>query len=625
MDRRTLLISAASAASLTLLGGKHVFKSAHAQSTTGPNSKPPASQTNPYMGAPVTLGKAANGAVVNKKLLDRIEEVTWLKPTIEEPTKGVWQIGGYGLAPMAIIDTEEGLIAFDTGDTKHDGELNLKAIRTVSKKPVKAIIYGHSHTCFGAGVLAEGNKDVKVIGHPNLNAVVKKNAGGAPAYFPEIGPYLSARALIQFNAYMPDKGPDAWVVPTHLTKPESAFIPVNTPVEDGQEMTVLGVKMQFFTKYGSDDKVHTTVWLPDRKILLTTMLWSSPPQLYSLRGDVFRDPREWIAGLKLNRDLQPEVLISAAARPVVGKDKVNKVLEGYMDGASFVLDQTLRGILGGKGPDELRHLVRFPKYLDEIPNNLQNYGEISSYSPAIYYQCVGWYDNDAADLKPLSPGDEARRIVPLMGGRDKVLAAATDALAKKEYAWAAQLANYLYRLDPQDKEVRKTKAEALRQMAYVSTGANDRAHLMSQALALEGKVTIPRLAPPAPEAIVASPATFVDYFRVRIDPEKSGETDKVLRFDFANGTSAGLHIRRAVVEFVPSPDKYPRKPDITLAMSEETWVKLYVSQATPDDLIKSGDIKVTGDSAEAARLINLFDRYIPAKALVVPQAALYHL
>lgn len=57
------------------------------------------------------------------------------------------------------------------------------------------------------------------------------------------------------------------------------------------------------------------------------MLWSSPPQLYSVRGDVFRGPREWIEGLKHNRDLQPEVLISAAARPIVGKDLIQKTLE----------------------------------------------------------------------------------------------------------------------------------------------------------------------------------------------------------------------------------------------------------------------------------------------------------
>jgi len=45
--------------------------------------------------------------------------------------------------------------------------------------------------------------------------------------------------------------------------------------------------------------------------------------------------------------------------------------------------------------------VSFPKYLNEVPNNLQNYGEISTYSPAIHYQCVGWYDNEAANLKPV--------------------------------------------------------------------------------------------------------------------------------------------------------------------------------------------------------------------------------
>jgi len=578
------------------------------------------------MGAPVELVKAPNGAITNRKLLDRVGDFNWLEPTIENPAKGVWVFGGYGLAPMSIIEAEDGLIAFDTGDTKHDGELMLEAIRTVSSKPIKVIIYGHSHTVAGAGVLAQGNRDVMVIGHPNLNDVVTQNlgGGGAPAFYPEVGPYLTARALTQFNAYMPREGPDAYVVPTNLTKIDLAFLPVNRPVQDGEEMNILGIRFQFFTRYGSDDKVHTTVWLPDRRIVFTTLLWSAPPQLYSLRGDVFRDPREWIAGLRLTRDLGAEVLVSAASRPVVGAAKVRETLENYMDGASFVLDQSLRGILGGLGPDDLRHFVRFPKYLDEAPINLQSYGEISTYPPAIYYQAVGWYDNDAANLKPLAPVEEARRLVPLMGGRDKVLGAARAALEKKEYAWAARLVNHLYLIDSQDLDARQLKADALRQMAYVSTGANDRAHLMSQALALEGKVTIARLAPPPPEAIVATPATFVDYFRVRIDPVRSGETNRFVRFEFSDGTRAGLHIRRAVAEFVAQPDRYDRKPDVTLAMSGETWAKVYLSQATPEDLIKTGEIKVTGDSAEAARLIDLFDRYRPERAIAIPPAVLEH-
>lgn len=583
-------------------------------------------ETNPYMGAPVELVKAPNGAITNKKLLDRVGDFNWLEPTIENPIKGIWVFGGYGLAPMSIIEAEDGLIAFDTGDTKHDGELMLEAIRTVSQKPIKAIIYGHSHTVAGAGVMAEGNRDIMVIGHPDLNAVVEENlgGGGAPAYFPEVGPYLTARALTQFNAYMPSEGADGYVLPTNLTEIEFDFLPVNTPVQDGQEMTVLGIRMQFFTKYGSDDKVHTTVWLPDRKIVFTTLLWSAPPQLYSVRGDVFRDPREWIAGLRLTLDLNPKVLISAASRPVVGAEQIRETLEQYMDGASFVLDQSLRGILAGLGPDDLRHFVKFPKYLDDAPINLQSYGEISSYPPAIFYQTVGWYDNDAANLKPLAPVDEARRLVPLIGGRTKVLEAAAQAMENKEYAWAAKLANQVYLIDKQDKDARQIKADALRQMAYVSTGANDRAHLMSQALALEGKRTIARLIPPKVEMVVAAPARFVDYFRVRIDPVKSGDTKKFISFEFSDGTTAGLDIRRAVAEFVPNPDSYQRKPDITMAMTGETWVKIYLSLAMPEDLIASGEIKVTGDAQEAARLINLFDRYRPEKSITIPQAFLEH-
>ena len=111
-------------------------------------------QTNPYMGGPVTLVKAPNGAIANKKLLDGIEKVAYLKPTIEQPAEGIWVFGGYAVAPIAVIDTDEGLIAFDTGDAEHDGEILLEAIRTVSDKPIKAIIYGHSHTVHGAGVFA---------------------------------------------------------------------------------------------------------------------------------------------------------------------------------------------------------------------------------------------------------------------------------------------------------------------------------------------------------------------------------------------------------------------------------------------------------------------------------------
>jgi hypothetical protein len=116
---------------------------------------------------------------------------------------------------------------------------------------------------FGAGVMAAGNRDVMVIGHPDLNDIVQRNlsSGGAPAYFPEVSPYVTARALQQFNYFLPDEGSDAWFSPTNLNLGEVAFLPVNRAPKDGEEFEVLGIKMQFFTKYGTDDKGHTSVWL----------------------------------------------------------------------------------------------------------------------------------------------------------------------------------------------------------------------------------------------------------------------------------------------------------------------------------------------------------------------------
>jgi glyoxylase-like metal-dependent hydrolase (beta-lactamase superfamily II) len=234
------------------------------------------SPSSRYMGAPAELVEAPNGAIVNKEVLDRLPTIAWTKgPEIENPVEGVYVLGGYIISACIVVEAADGLIVFDTGDTKKDGERLLEAIRSVSEKPVEAVVYGHSHYVFGAGVIAEGNEDVVVYGHPNLNDVVTTNlaSGGAPAYFPEISPLLTARALQQFNFFLPEKGPDAWFNPTNLSVGEVAFLPVNRPVADGEVIDVLGIKMQFFVEHGTDDKVHTTVWLPEREIAIENALW----------------------------------------------------------------------------------------------------------------------------------------------------------------------------------------------------------------------------------------------------------------------------------------------------------------------------------------------------------------
>jgi len=573
--------------------------------------EPGAEEPSPYMGGPVTLATAPNGAIVNASTLEVTPKIVYTEPTTEKLAEGIWCIGGLSVANTTVIEAPDGLIVYDAGDNKEEGEHILAAIRKISDKPIKVIIYSHSHYVMGAGALVDDPKDVMVIGHPTLNATVEATmkGGGSPTAIPEVGPVMTPRAMVQFNNLMPTEGPDAALQGKIEVGKPTAFLPVTKTVEDGEELDLLGIKFQFFTKYVSDDH-NLTVWVPEKHLAMNNFFWPGTPNIYTLRGGVYRDPLIWRNGLKVIRDLQPEILTNTHTRAMSGKDEILKNLTGYMDQLTLTYDQTLRGMLRGLGPDDLRQFVRIPEYLSEIPANAQTYGETVHFPEAIYQYMIGWFDGDVTQIFKVAPKDGARRLVEMMGGEAKVLEAARAAYDKKEFAWGAQLVQYLYLLTPNNKDVRQLKADLLRQMAYRTTGSISRAFLLSNALALEGKVEIPLLIPPTPETVAAAPETFVDYFRVRIDPEKSLDTQRVIQFVFKDKSdkTVGLHVRRGVVEYIPDPAQYYQEAEMILELDSETWAAIYLGTTSMKDAIASGKVKVAkGDAEEASAIFEMFD------------------
>jgi len=580
-----------------------------------------AQKVSRYMGGEVELIEAPNGAIVNAEVLKTFQKITYTEPTTEQLTDGVWCIGGYSLANSTVIEAEDGLIVYDAGDTKEEAELIRKAIEKISDKPIKVIIYSHSHYSFGAGALVDNPDDVMVIGHPKLNETVENSlkGGGSPSAIPEVGPLMTSRVLIQFNNFMPTEGPDAAIGgKLEIGKP-IAFIPANKTVEDGEVLEVLGIKMQFFTEYTSDD-FNLTVYVPEKGLVMNNFFWPGTPNIYTLRGGVYRDPLIWRDGLKVIRDLQPEILSNTHTRAIVGKEEVTKRLTGYMDQVTLIYDQTLRGILAGMGPDDLRHAIYIPEHMQGIPENAQTYGEIVHFPEAIYQYVIGWFDWDVTKLFAIAPYEEAERMVKLMGGSNKVIKAAKATLENKEFAWGAQIIQYVYILEPANKEVRELKAELLRQMAYRTTGTIARAFLMTEALTLEGKTSYPKLVPPSPEIIASSPETFVDYFRVRIDPKKSENTDKVLELVFTDrgNHSAALHVRGGIAEYIPVPADYLRESDFILKMDTEAWVELYLSSISLDEAIGAGKVNVEGNSESLVSIFEMFDKFKPSKNYKIP-------
>jgi alkyl sulfatase BDS1-like metallo-beta-lactamase superfamily hydrolase len=335
---------------------------------------------------------------------------------------------------------------------------------------------------------------------------------------------------------------------------------------------------------------------------------------------------QWRDGLKVIRDLQPEILANTHTRPLVGKDEIMKRLTGYMDQLTLTYDQTLRGILGGLTPAEIRHAIYIPEHMREIPENAQSYGETIHFPEAIYNYVIGWFDGDVTELFKVAPMDEAERMVQLMGGKDNVVSAARKALEDKEYAWGAQVIQYAYLLDPTNSEVRQLKADLLRAMGYRTTGSIARAFLLTEALALEGEVTYPKIVPPSKETIAGAPETFVDYFRVRIDPKMSEDIDEVIEFVFTDkgNRAVALHVRRGIAEFVPVPADHYKPADFTVKLDSDTWADLYLSSVSLDDAIEKGNVELTGDASSVQELFAAFSQFEPARNYRVPPVEVAH-
>lgn len=569
--------------------------------SAGPAGEPARS---PYLGAPVELATLPNGAVVPADTQRRLERTMYLVPTVDRPAPGVTVFAG-GFLNLTVIEGDDGLILYDTGETLADGEHLLRQIRAFTDKPIAAIVCSHSHYVHGTEALLEGRDDVPILGHPRLNANLAD--GGSGSVFPEAAPLQTARTLQQFCHFLPGEGPDA---PSGVLVRfgRSGQRPVNRPVHDGERLTIAGVELVCLTGHGSDTDDCLSLHLPGRGVVLTNLLWPYLPNLYTLRGSKFRDPRDWRSGLAQLRALDPEVAVTTHSRALVGRAAVRDALDAQIDALDLIHDQTMRGILRGLGPDALRGFVRLPAPLAGHPFLAEVYGEVGHYGPYLYQHALGWFDGDAASINPLPPQDLARRTVDAMGGAAAVLERTRAALSAREWAWAAQLAQWLHRIAPDDPDVREAKAQALEALGRATPAMTTRSWYLTQARALRGQVRLPTVVHPNLHRLLAQPpATSVRAFRVRVDPHRAGALDRLLAIAFTDrGVRHGLHLRRGVVRFVDDPDRADRAPDLAVALPFEAWLRYFAGGAGPDALMAAARVEL-GPAAEVRAFLGLFD------------------
>lgn len=564
-----------------------------------------------YSGPAPAFMQGPRGACVDPATLKAMTATFAVSPRLITVAPGVHNLVGIGISSRLMVEAPEGLIVFDTGDDLEDGERALAEFRKISSAPIKAIVYSHNHYAHGAQAFLKDSPEAIVIGHHEINHHLADIASGfsTGGEFPEAVPALTARYERQFALNLPPSGPDtglAAVIAAH--KPRGTALATHL-VTDGQEMVVAGLRMQFFTAHFSDSEDTLTAWMPDLRLVYNNFFWPGLFNFYTLRGDVFRDPRAWRDGLRKIRALEPELLVNTHALPVTGQAEVRRSLELYMDAISFLIDQSVRGINKGLGPEQLKEFVRLPPHLRDFANNSESYSEFFYFPPYLYQHVLGWFDGDAASIHRMQPDEEGRRIVAGFGGPQRVLDMHAKAMAENDLIWASRLGGWLLAVDAEDDRHRQAQADALRQIAYRSPGTIPRHFCLTKVMELERKIKPIHAVLPGVQAITAAaPGRFIDHQRIRLVPERALDVQQTLAFEISDkGARVALEVRRGVCDYVAE----PAAGGLTLRLDHATWAAIYIGELTPAQALEQGRAQAS-DAQAVLAFFALFDT--PAEA-----------
>lgn len=324
-------------------------------------------------------------------------------PAVIEVTDGIYVARGFNRDNPVLIVGPAGLIVVDPGESipaaeKVKSEFNAYLDNIFDKKPVKGIIYTHSHDCHVNGASVFAGEHTEIIGHEQLMA----------ALFDEwFGPVYPSRAIggamMGGIPYLHDPGwyAGGTIFGPQIVGPQGFLAPTKT-VKGELKTNIAGINLRLIAAPGETRDI-IVAWLPDKDVLIEIgIIYEAFPALTTMRGSAQRNPMDYINSLKLCRDLEPEYLVKIHGNnPVTtGKENIRKFLTDFSDAIQFIHDQTLQYMNKGLTPGEIKDLIVLPPHLAGLPYLQETYGSIEWDVFHIFRYYRGYYTGKIRDLFP---------------------------------------------------------------------------------------------------------------------------------------------------------------------------------------------------------------------------------
>jgi alkyl sulfatase BDS1-like metallo-beta-lactamase superfamily hydrolase len=540
-------------------------------------------------------------------------------------TDGVYQLRGFDLANMTIIEGDSGWIVVDPLTTAETAARGLEFAREhLGDHAISAILFTHSHIDhFGGalGALAAAQTelaDIRVIAPSGfMEESISENVLA--------GPTMNRRAEYMYGMPLP-RTPRGHVDSGLGKEPGIGTVGILTPTDlisdTGQSLQIDGVSFVFQNVSGSEAPAEFTFYLPEKKAFCGAELLSrNMHNLYTLRGAKVRDALAWSAYIDEAAQLFNDADIYFASHhwPIWGQARIAEFLEVQRDTYKFIHDQTLGMAYKGLTPIEIAEQLKLPESLQKSFANRGYYGTTSHNSRAVYQGYFGWYDGNPANLNALPPEDVGRRYIAAMGGAEKVVTIAQQAFDEGDYRWVATLLNHLVFAEPKNKQAKALLARNYDQLGYQAESGPWRDVYLTAAYELRhGNTASTQDLSVARDMLVHSPlSNFFNVMAARLNAEKAENLEMTINFVFTDlAETHVLRLKNSVLHH--RREEADPNANATLKISHALFLDIALGQASIKDLVLSDELSIEGSKIDLGRFFALQDGIGAGFSIVTP-------